>query len=257
MPNKQDGDGYLTLLTHDDGSSHYGVFCALVLLASKCTPRGDLVQSNGIPHTVETIARKTHHKPSLVLATLQRCLQPDIDWIEWIDHPGDGPDLFSRPEVHRVMPQAHPAAGVAEKDTQVSAKCPSEGQPHTGPSARNGNGIGNGTAAEADPPAAAHSAAAAMVFPCRGDKAQWSLSEAYIVALQQQFPALDVRRECGDALAKVFAIPHLQKTADQMEPFLWNWMERSARERRAAPAATHGGGDRAAQMAQAIAKGAT
>jgi hypothetical protein len=42
FPNRHDGDGYTELLDHPDGAAHYGAWCAMVQVASKCDPRGTL-----------------------------------------------------------------------------------------------------------------------------------------------------------------------------------------------------------------------
>jgi hypothetical protein len=44
IPNKLDGDGFTWLLNHPDGVAHYGAWMMIVLIASKCDPRGWLVR---------------------------------------------------------------------------------------------------------------------------------------------------------------------------------------------------------------------
>lgn len=36
LPNRQDGDGYTTLLDHPNGAAHFGAWCALVQVAARC-----------------------------------------------------------------------------------------------------------------------------------------------------------------------------------------------------------------------------
>jgi len=60
MPNKQDGDGYRELIEdHPNGVAHYGAWCALISVASKCDPRGTLLRDSGMPHTWPSLKRKT------------------------------------------------------------------------------------------------------------------------------------------------------------------------------------------------------
>lgn len=45
LPNKMDGDGYTELVCdHENGPAHYAAWVAMLLMASRCTPRGYLVR---------------------------------------------------------------------------------------------------------------------------------------------------------------------------------------------------------------------
>ncbi|MDZ4341352.1 MAG: hypothetical protein U1E51_02810, partial [Candidatus Binatia bacterium] len=79
MPNKHDGDGYTELLNHPDGPAHFGVWCAIVQVASKCDPRGALVRDTGKPHTAESISRMTRFPMKVVESAMHRLLQ--ISWL--------------------------------------------------------------------------------------------------------------------------------------------------------------------------------
>src|SRR5687768_15888859 len=46
MPNSHDGSGYAAVLDHEHGPCHFGAWCAIVQVASKCKPRGVLVRGN-------------------------------------------------------------------------------------------------------------------------------------------------------------------------------------------------------------------
>ena len=41
MPNRHDGDGYTQLLDHPNGAAHFGAWCALVEVASRCHIGGE------------------------------------------------------------------------------------------------------------------------------------------------------------------------------------------------------------------------
>lgn len=80
MPNKHDGDGYTELLDHKNGASHYGAWCALVQVASKCDPRGSLLRDSGKPHDSVTLERITRIPKSVWNEALPRLLS--IGWID-------------------------------------------------------------------------------------------------------------------------------------------------------------------------------
>ena len=101
IPNKQDGDGYTFLLDHRDGAAHYGAWLAIVLIASKCNPRGWLVRdeletdpalSGGrapdtaalvkIPHSIADLARISRVRAQVYHAAITRLLT--IGWLETI-----------------------------------------------------------------------------------------------------------------------------------------------------------------------------
>jgi hypothetical protein len=80
FPNKFDGDGYTELVDHQDGASHFGVWCALLLLASKCDPRGHLVRSGGVAHDSASLARVTRLQSAVIAPAIARLLK--IGWLE-------------------------------------------------------------------------------------------------------------------------------------------------------------------------------
>jgi hypothetical protein len=130
LPNKQGGDGYTELLDHPNGSAHYGAWCALLAVASKCSyvgnisrtllresadavgsiphppagecpdpaehpfGRGILMRSTGIPHDTRSISRLTRIPEKIIAETIPRLL--NIGWIKIykIPHnPAPGCDL--------------------------------------------------------------------------------------------------------------------------------------------------------------------
>ena len=84
FPNKHDGDGYTELLDHDDGPAHYGAWCALVQVASKCEPRGTLIRDTGKPHDSVTLARKTRIPEGVWNLAIPRLVS--IGWVETCDN---------------------------------------------------------------------------------------------------------------------------------------------------------------------------
>lgn len=82
IPNKMDGDGYTELVDHPDGAAHYGVWVALLLVASKSEPRGTLARSGGVPHDIGSISRVTRLPIGSITPALRRLVS--IGWLEEI-----------------------------------------------------------------------------------------------------------------------------------------------------------------------------
>lgn len=100
LPTKQDGDGYTELMDHRNGAAHFGVWTALLQLASKCIERGLLMRGTGMPHTVESIARIIRVREAVITEAIERFIK--IGWLEVLqeapgktgsppDASGDGP----------------------------------------------------------------------------------------------------------------------------------------------------------------------
>ena len=87
MPNKQDGDGYTELVEHPNGAAHLGAWCAIVQVASKCSPRGTLLREAGRPHDSGSLARQTRIRKEVFDEVLPR-LTGSIGWVEELDTDG-------------------------------------------------------------------------------------------------------------------------------------------------------------------------
>lgn len=81
FPNKHDGDGYTQLVDHPDGMAHFGAWCLIVQIASRCNPRGTLIRAGGIPHDAVSMARRTSAQAQQFEAAIPRLLDP-IGWLE-------------------------------------------------------------------------------------------------------------------------------------------------------------------------------
>jgi N-terminal phage replisome organiser (Phage_rep_org_N) len=79
-PNDLSAYWYVALVTHENGAAHFGVWNALLMIASKATPRGFLMREDGTPHTAESLARVTRF-PEQLIRTAIRCLL-DIGLLE-------------------------------------------------------------------------------------------------------------------------------------------------------------------------------
>lgn len=110
--NKMDGDGYTELIQHPDGATHFGVWCALLLLASKCKPRGTFIRSTGAPHDLESLTRLTRIPAEQLSGGIIRLLK--IGWLEASGgnpaEPGADPALIWRfPGGNPALSGANPA----------------------------------------------------------------------------------------------------------------------------------------------------
>lgn len=83
IPNKMDGNGYTMLLDHPAGAAHYGCWCAIALIASKCDVRGTL-QKDGRSLDSAALARMSRMPQPIMSEALLR-LVSEIEWIEEVD----------------------------------------------------------------------------------------------------------------------------------------------------------------------------
>ena len=83
MPNKHDGDGFTQLIEHEHGAMHYGAWCLLVQVASRCNPRGTLIRETGKPHDEKSLARMTRIGVHVFIEAIPRFIA--IGWLEDVD----------------------------------------------------------------------------------------------------------------------------------------------------------------------------
>jgi hypothetical protein len=82
LPNTLDGDGYTALMERKNGAALYGAWVALVLVASKCNPRGRLMRSNGLPHDSVSLARMTRMPESVMRECIEAASSQEIGWLQ-------------------------------------------------------------------------------------------------------------------------------------------------------------------------------
>src|SRR5947208_13134902 len=80
LPTEMDSDGYTQLLDHRRGAAHLGVWAAMLLIASKCEPRGSLIRKNGDAHDAESLSRISRIPAKLFTEATPRLLE--IGWLE-------------------------------------------------------------------------------------------------------------------------------------------------------------------------------
>ena len=83
MPNRHDGDSYIELVSHPNGTAHYGCWALIVQVASRCNPRGFLVRKGGLPHDAASIARVTRGDEAMMAEAIGRLLE--IGWLVEVD----------------------------------------------------------------------------------------------------------------------------------------------------------------------------
>lgn len=109
FPNRHDGDGYTELLDNRDGAAHYGVWCAIVQVASKCDPRGTLMRDGARPHDAGSLSRMTRIPAPLIQEALDR-LTHSVGWVEIIPDPDLPQALTSTSQDGAISPHSHATA---------------------------------------------------------------------------------------------------------------------------------------------------
>lgn len=83
LPNKFDGVGFMELLDHPAGISHYGAWCLLLGAASRQPCRGTLRTDSGRALTTKDLSRMTRAPASVFDEAIPRLLA--IGWLEEVD----------------------------------------------------------------------------------------------------------------------------------------------------------------------------
>lgn len=126
FPNKMDGAGYTRLLDHAGGPAHYGVWCAVVLIASRCDIRGTLLK-DGEPLTAEDIARIAR----MPLGTVQFALQRLVGEVRWMDEVEPPQNQQHGTKCQNPAPQcqnpAHEGKGMEGNRTEEEHPLPPQG----------------------------------------------------------------------------------------------------------------------------------
>lgn len=87
IPNKQDGDGYRTIMSHDRALEVFGCWVLILQIASKCSPRGVLIRDSGQPHSATSLSRITGAPEESFTVALEYLSSDDVGWIEVIEEP--------------------------------------------------------------------------------------------------------------------------------------------------------------------------
>jgi len=114
IPNDLSAYSYVELVAHAHGAAHFGVWNALLMVASKAKPRGLLIREDGQPHTAESLARVTRLPRDVIEACIARLLE--IGLLETGDNkPRKKSKLRSHPSAGNPQePAASPQEGAVE-----------------------------------------------------------------------------------------------------------------------------------------------
>lgn len=86
IPNKHDGEGYRTIIEHERGPEIFAAWILLLQVASKCEPRGELINRGNEPITALSMSKKTGMPGDCF--TLAFKVLEEINWLEIFESPG-------------------------------------------------------------------------------------------------------------------------------------------------------------------------
>jgi len=124
VPNDLSADGYVELVSHENGAAHLGAWTALLMVASKAKPRrGFLVREDGRPHTAELLSLVTRLPSSILEIAIKRLLE--IGLLEVVDV--DSHEISELPP-HPPAGIPHPPAGIPHSPAGRSQEGAVEGK---------------------------------------------------------------------------------------------------------------------------------
>lgn len=108
VPNKHDGKGYKRLMRLPDGPLLYAAWIGIVTVASKCTPRWVLADSDG-PLTSEDLSDKTEIPVEVFDAAFKALTSKTIGWLDEIEIKGKTSESPETSGEHPEAPADRPA----------------------------------------------------------------------------------------------------------------------------------------------------
>jgi hypothetical protein len=120
LPNKHDGDGYTELLDHPNGAAHYGAWCSIVQVASKCDPRGTLLRDGARPHDSSSLSRLTRIPKEIFDEALPRLIS--VGWLS--SESAEGTEQSQQTQADREIPQECATLGSAPDRTPLPESAP-------------------------------------------------------------------------------------------------------------------------------------
>jgi hypothetical protein len=118
IPNRLDGDGYTELLSHPNGPAHFGAWCSLLAVASRCGVRGTLLRDGGQPHDVLSLERITRIPSSVWEEALPRLVI--IGWVMGYEIPQEGAGIPQASAMNGRNGKKGKKEGNEPKDTAVA-----------------------------------------------------------------------------------------------------------------------------------------
>jgi len=116
VPIVLESEGYRTLLSHENGAAHYGAWVSILLVASKCNPRGTLLRDNGKPHTTASLAAMTAFPGEIFAEAIPRLIE--IGWLELVGSGDEARPAHADTGISRDAPFA--SGTMPESDGTVS-----------------------------------------------------------------------------------------------------------------------------------------
>lgn len=120
LPNKHDGDGYTELLDHANGAAHYGAWCSIVQVASKCDPRGTLLRDSARPHDSGSLSRLTRIPKAVFDEALPRLVT--VGWLA-VEHV-EADEQPQHNQQDGAIPQEGATSSAAQSRTPVPESAP-------------------------------------------------------------------------------------------------------------------------------------
>ncbi len=199
VPNKHDGKGYKRIMRRPDGLKIFACWVLIVQTASKCHPRGTLIDADGQPLTATDISDKTDAPVDEVAKAIEVLMGTDIAWIQSVP-------LGARSE--QVCLQDITGQDNTVPPTEVCPE-PLKGDSKQSSVPKPGEEV-------------------IMVFPCVGrGTTEWTLKGAKVAEYQTSFPGVDVLGECRAARQWCIDNSKKRKTFSGMPAFLSKWLTRS------------------------------
>ena len=201
--------GSVTLVTHTDGAAHFGVWMALVELASTCVPRGSFVKS-GRPMTLESIALVIRMPLTLLEEAVERLRSEQIGWLEFLPAQSDAMTGAAVTDAARVN---GPPPVISQQGAGMSQQGATLSQDPAGLSqdaavrarARTENGMeGNGRAAQGS----AASPPNVRQMPARSDTSADVTEEAAAALLPTTPPTNEELNDAARTLIQTLAQHH-------------------------------------------------
>lgn len=116
VPNRMDGLGYVTLMSHPNGAAHFGAWLAIIEIASRQKDRGTLPQNGaGLSHSLAVISRI----PATIFdEAVPRLL--DLEWMEQVTViPQEGAGIPQEGAASRAREKGMEWKGIEVKGSEV------------------------------------------------------------------------------------------------------------------------------------------
>jgi len=84
IPNRHDGENFTGIMMHKEGAKIFSAFILMVEIASRCSPRGTLIRTNGVPHDVTSMSVKCR-APAVWFEVALPYLEKQTDWLEVVE----------------------------------------------------------------------------------------------------------------------------------------------------------------------------